>query len=262
MTIEIWIAVIVAVFIVAVTRIKNALTWPAAVTASIMLVFITWESGLLEGMSLVGMYLVVFIVDMIFGKKMDRATKDIQGKGGIRGIKQVFANGAAGCICIFLYGVTGLLAFRIAYYAAIFEVMADSIASDVGVLSKGQPIDICTWKKVSTGISGGVSVLGLSASAAACIVAGAVTGVLLDEGIKYIGIITLAPYLGMLADSVIGSLMQVKYTCSVCGIQTEMKEHCGRPTEVSGGCKKISNSMVNTICTVISAAVGFLFSVL
>ena len=250
-----------AVFITAVTRAKNALTWPAALMADAMLIFITCMSGLQEAMALIGMYLAVFVVDMIFGKKMEHATKEIQGKGGIRGIKQVLANGAAGCFCIFLYRITGESAFLIAYYASIFEVMADSIASDVGVLSKRPPRDICTWKVVSRGISGGVSVLGLLASGLVCVAGGLAAGAILHSSLKDIMIIILAPYLGMLTDSVIGSLIQVKYTCCVCGIQTERTEHCGKKTMISGGCKKISNSMVNTICTVVAAIAACLFAI-
>lgn len=259
--IEIGIAVGLAVFITAVTRVKNALTWSAALMADVMLVFITFMSGLKEAVFLIGMYLSVFVVDMLFGKKSEQVTREIQGKGGTRGVKQVLANGAAGCFCILLYKVTGEPAFLVAYYASIFEVMADSIASDVGVLSKRPPRDICTWKVVSRGISGGVSLLGLLSSGLACVVGGLTVGIVSDFRVVYIVIIVLAPYLGMLADSVIGSLLQVKYVCSVCGINTELEEHCGEKTLVSGGLRKISNSKVNFICTVFAAAAGYLLAV-
>lgn len=260
--IEIFVAVVLAVLITVVTRAKNALTWPAALMADGMLIFITCMSGLKEAVFLILMYLSVFAVDMIFGKKREQVTKEIHGKGGTRGIKQVLANGAAGCVCILLYKITNETAVIVAYYASIFEVMADSIASDVGVLSKRPPRDICTWKPVARGISGGVSLLGLSASGLACIIGGLAAGVVSRFDAVHMITIIFAPYLGMLADSVIGSLVQVKYVCSVCGIRTERKEHCGKATVVSGGFTKISNSMVNFICTVLAAAAVFLFAIL
>ena len=230
--------------------------------ADAMLIFITCMSGLQEALALIGMYLAVFAVDMILGKKIEYATKEIHGKGGTRGIKQVLANGAAGCVCVLLYKITGEFAFLIAYYASIFEVMADSIASDVGVLSKQPPRDICTWREVPRGISGGVSVLGLLSSGVACVVGGLLAGIMLQTKVLYVLIIIIVPYLGMLTDSIIGSKMQVKYTCGVCGIHTELAEHCGTKTIVSGGRKEISNGMVNAICTVFAACLGYLFAVL
>lgn len=260
--IEILVAVILAVFITVVTRVKKALTWPAVLTADGMLIFITCMSSLREAMALLGMYLAVLAVDVIWGKKSEHATKDVLGKGGTRSIKQVLANGLTGTICIFLYNITGKEALLIAYYASIFEVMADSIASDVGVLSKRPPRDICTGKIVPRGISGGVSVLGLLSSGLVCIIGGLIAGIMSRIPVVYIFIIILTPYFGMLADSVIGSLVQVKYRCSVCGIRTELREHCGKKTVIAGGISRISNGMVNFICTVLSATAGFVFAVL
>ena len=262
MIIDFLVGLVLAIAIAVLTRKKKALTWGAVLTAGGMLLFISCLSSWVESLFLVGMYMSVFVVDAIFGKKMESATKDIHEKGGIRNYKQILANGSAGCVCILLYKICGESVFLIAYYASIFEVMADSIASDVGVLSKRPPRDICTWKVVARGISGGVSVLGLMASGVACMVAGLVTGLALKLEMMEILLIIVAPYMGMIVDSVIGSLMQVKYVCPVCGISTEKKEHCGTKTVISGGCKKLSNSMVNFICTVLAAFIGCLLAFL
>ena len=260
MIIDFLVGFVLAIGIAVLTRMKKALTWGAVWTAGGMLIFISCMSGWVESLFLVGMYLSVFVVDAVLGEKMESATKDVHEKGGIRNYKQILANGSAGCVCILLYKMRGEPAFLIAYYASIFEVMADSIASDVGVLSKRPPRDICTWKVVNRGISGGVSVLGLMASGIACVVAGMVTGLTLKLEIREGLLIIIAPYFGMLADSVIGSVLQVKYVCSVCGMPTEKKEHCGMKTAISGGFKKISNSMVNFICTVLAAITGCLLA--
>lgn len=262
MTINFFVGVILAIGIAVLTRIKKALTWGAVWMAGGMLIFISCMSGWVESLFLVGMYLSVFVVDAVLGEKMESATKDVHEKGGIRNYKQILANGSVGCICILLYKMRGQSAFLMAYYASIFEVMADSIASDVGVLSKHPPRDICTWKVVKRGISGGVSVLGLMASAIACVVAGMVTGLILKFGMREFILIIIAPYFGMLADSVIGSRLQVKYVCTVCGMPTEKNKHCGMQTVISGGFKKISNSMVNFICTVLAAVTTCLLAFL
>lgn len=260
--IEILTAVLLAALITLITRIKGSLTWPAACTAAVMLILITCMGGLKAALALPGMYAVVFIADMFFDKQREQAVKGIQEKGGIRGIRQVLANGASGCVCIFLYQITGNPAFLIAYHAAVFEVMTDSIASDLGVLSKRPPRDICTWKKVSPGISGGVSVLGLTVSAFGCTAAGLIAGAISGFCARQVLIVIAAAYLGMLADSVIGSVFQVRYVCCVCGIRTELSKHCGKQTVRAGGLIGLNNSMVNFLCTVFSAVIGYALTML
>lgn len=262
MMIDLMIGIALAACIILITRIKKALTWSAAFLAAGMLIFISCLSGFWQAVFLVGMYMAVFLVDMFLGTKMEQATKGIHEKGDIRNHKQILANGSAGCICILLYKIWGEPAFLIGYYASIYEVMADSIASDVGVLSKKAPRDICTWKKVSRGISGGVSVLGILASVIACSCAGILTGMVLKWDGLVVLVVAAAAYLGMIADSVIGSIFQEKYSCTVCGMQTEKKIHCGKKTVVSGGMRNISNNVVNFICTVLSSLFAYLLTIL
>jgi len=136
--------------------------------------------------------------------------------------------------------------------------MADSIASDVGILSKGEPRDICTGKVVPRGISGGISALGSLASGGACLGLGLVTGLVLRLSWLQTAVVIWVPYCGMLLDSVIGSRIQVKYRCRICGALTEKTIHCDTPTVVCGGIRSIRNSTVNFLCTVFAAILGSL----
>jgi uncharacterized protein (TIGR00297 family) len=248
---EIVAGIVLAVFITAVTRVKRALTWPAVLTADAMLVLICAVSGLREAMFIIGMYMSVFLVDIFFGKKSE--------KNQTRKLIQVIVNGFAGCVCILLYKITKDIAFLLAYYTSIFEVLADSIASDVGVLSKKQPRDICTWKKVPSGMSGGISTLGMSVSGAACICAGLAASFALSLSPVQTFIVIAVPYIGMLLDSVIGSRIQVKYICMCCGIQTEQQMHCGSKTRKVSGVHAVNNHIVNFICNM-AAFIGFLMA--
>lgn len=262
MKVEMGTALVLALMITLVTRKKNALTWPAALTADAMLILITYMSGLIPSIALLGMYFAVFLVELLLGKKREHITKEIYGKSSTRGVYQVLANGAAGCICILFYHFTQVNAWMIAYYASIFEVLADSIASDVGVLSKKPPRDICTWKVIPHGISGGVSILGILASASACVMSGVMIGLCVRMKAADILIIIVTPFLGMLVDSVIGSSMQVKFVCEVCGISTEQNMHCGKSTKQTGGWMRMSNGAVNCICTIFAAILGYTLGVL
>ena len=235
-----------------VTRAKKALTWPAVLTADAMILLISWLSSVREAAFLIAMYVVVFAVDLVFHS----GSGSIKKKGGTRRFSQIMANGTAGCVCILLYALLEAPAFLIGYYCSIYEVLSDSIASDVGVLSKREPRDICTGKVLPRGISGGISLLGSVSSGAACLGMGLVTGLVLELSAPQTATIIAVPYCGMLVDSIIGSLIQVKYRCSVCGALTEKQIHCGAPAVICGGRRSINNSTVNFICTVLSAVLG------
>ena len=254
------ISVVICIVITALTRAKRALTWSAALTADAMFFFLTGFGSLREALALVGMYLSVFVADLLFGKRAEAMTREIYGKTKARSFAQVMANGSAGCGCILLFHLTGKDAFLIGYYASIYEVMADSIASDVGVLSKKPPRDILTLQPVARGISGGVSPLGLGISGLVCMSAALVTGLILGLSPLETAIVAAVPWLGMLTDSVIGSCLQLHFRCPVCGLETEQQKHCGQETVVTRGWRWMTNSRVNLLCTLEAAALGVILA--
>lgn len=254
------ISIAVCAVITVLTRAKKALTLPAALTADAMLLLLTGLGSLREALALVGMYLIVFAADMLFGKQAEAMTKEIYGKTKARSFAQVMANGSAGCCCILLLYLTGKEAFLIGYYASIFEVMADSIASDVGVLSRKAPRDIVTLQPVSRGISGGVSPLGLGTSGLVCLSAALAVGLAAGLRPMQTAIVAAVPWLGMLTDSVMGSRLQLHYRCPVCGMETEQLRHCGQETVATRGLRWMTNSRVNLLCTLEAAVLGVLFT--
>jgi uncharacterized membrane protein len=101
-------------------------------------------------------------------------------------------------------------------------------------------------------MSGGVSFLGTIASA----LGAGFIGVILTGGYIFIyGINTVwlklfilcsfCGFIGSLVDSLIGSTLQAKYMCKVCGKFTEKNVHHGSKTIHSGGIKFINNDVVN-----------------
>lgn len=240
----------------ALTLHKKALTPAAALAASGMLILLTALGGAAEIGALLGMYLTVFAADLAFGKRAEAATRQVYEAAGPRGFYQIAANGSAACLCLVLWFGSGQAAFRVGYYTAVYEILADSLASDVGVLSRRPPRDICTWRPVERGISGGVSPLGLLVSAGACTAAGTLTGVLVWHRAALGAVTALVPFLGMLLDSVLGSRFQVQYRCAVCGAPTERHTHCGQPVLAVRGGRRLSNGQVNFLCTAFAAALG------
>lgn len=250
---------------VIITSKKKALTIPAALASAVYVTIICILSSWIEAVFLIGMYFTVFTVDMVFHKKdkkfetnKQRKNEISKEKGSPRKMKQIIANGFAGLSFLFLRYLLKNRVFLIAYYASIFEVMTDSVASDVGVLSKNAPWDICTRKKISPGMSGGVSFLGLGASAIVCIIAGITAAGVKHWKIYEAVIVIIASYTGMILDSVLGSQLQVKYKCKSCGIYTENITHCGKKSVYSKGLPFLTNSMVNFICTILAGMMAWI----
>lgn len=244
------IGVCISVPAMVITLKKNALTVPAAILAAVYVIAMCVMSKWAEAVFLIGMYFIVFGVDLLSEKKKQKKAVGLQ--GGKRNALQIFANGSVGIILLICNILTGKTGFVIAYYAVIFEVLTDSVASDVGMLSEKAPWDILTWKKVPCGLSGGVSFLGLGAGAVACLVAGITASVANHwEAREFVAVIAVA-YAGMLLDSMLGSGLQVKFQCANCGAYTEQTLHCGQKTIYARGVPFFTNSVINFICTIVT----------
>jgi uncharacterized membrane protein len=75
-------------------------------------------------------------------------------------------------------------------------------------------------------------------------------------------IATLAGFVGCNIDSLLGSGVQVLYTCGSCGMMTEKRVHCGQRTKWVKGWSAVGNNEVNLLSDVVAVAVAFLASYL
>ena len=64
----------------------------------------------------------------------------------------------------------------------------------------------------------------------------------------------ISAFAGCIFDSFLGSLVQEKYRCAVCGKLTEKDSHCGKPAAHVRGLRGIDNDTVN-FCSSLFAAV-------
>lgn len=225
------------------------LTLPAALIAAAMLTAILALGGVHAALYIVTIFGLCAAIHVLAKRKKSRHA------GGARGVGQVLCNGLVGTLALVVYAHVPTPALLVGYYAAITELFADTVASDLGTLSRGDPIDICRLCRVPRGQSGGVSALGTLLS-----LLGALLGFLLiafsEVGLLGAAVGAGAAFLGMLFDSVLGSLVQGKFVCPVCGAATEKRRHCGTEATPVGGCALIGNSTVNLLSNLFAALLG------
>lgn len=255
-------SVILAAAVAFITIKKKAFTVPAALSACAMLVIAAVCSGWSGIVIVLAAYFTIFAVDMIVGDRSEKVTKSINQRSGARGIVQVIANALAATIAAVVGFILKKPELMMVYAAALTECLADSLASDVGVLSKKDPVDICRMKRIKRGLSGGVSLLGTLSALAGCVWMFLISWIFFGLSLDLLIVIIVIPMVGILIDSILGSLVQAKYECAVCGKSTEKTIHCGGKANHVGGIKLINNDAVNIISNFVTAILAAVYVLL
>ena len=181
-----------------------------------------------------------------------------QEKGGTRNWPNILANGGVASLLGLGELLGGGLVFSVLFVGAVSAAASDTMATEVGLLSKSPPRLITDLRRVvSPGTSGGVSPMGFAGTLLASALIGVVAALLGVAGglqAAYVVVVTIAGgVVGSLADSVAGATFQRKSYCVVCGKPSENLVHCGEPTRYSSGLKFVDNHVVNVIATVFGA---------
>jgi uncharacterized protein (TIGR00297 family) len=121
-----------------------------------------------------------------------------------RSASQVMANlGVAGVIAALAPADWTVLAL-----AALAEAAADTSSSEIGLAFSGKTVLITTWKPVSPGMDGGISLHGTAAAllvAAGLALAGQLSGLVPAH---HVAAVVYAGFLGTLVDSLLGALLE------------------------------------------------------
>ncbi len=240
---------------------KKSMTTPALILAFIFAFLITYYGGLSSFLMLTTVFLSTVIAGKIKTTQRKEITKDIHEKGHKKDIMSIIANVAPGTLAIILYYLTKNTCYLIVYAALMAEAISDSLASDIGVLSKKEPINILTFKKSKAGLSGNISLLGVIASLIGSLLI-ALIYLIFSHNLTNFLIITTCGFLGNFIDSYLGALFQVKYKCSKCGIITEKENHCNTPTKYYHGIKHLNNDMINLLSNTLAGFLCYLLLIL
>lgn len=237
--------------IIAFASSKKALT-PGGIVAAILLdIAVSVAFGNAGFVVLCSFFLGAVAVDKIKKRIKKQTNIDKNEDKDCRNYIQVLANGAIAFVSSVAYIVSGSPLCIIPFVASLAEAFSDTVASGIGAFATNT-YDPFRRKKCECGLSGGMSFEGTLASILGALLISYVAYALglLGYGISELFIVAACAFLGAIFDSILGSLLQVKYRCQICGKTTEREEHCDTPTLRESGVVAIDNDVVNILsCT-------------
>ena len=197
-----------------------------------------------------------------YGYEYKNNVSGAQVKGGARSWKNVIANSLiAVLMSLFEWSSTADI-FIAGFIGTISTSTADTLATEIGLLSSKKPRLITNLnEEVDAGTSGGVTILGVIASITGSISI-AIVSYILGLGtlslLKTLLISLLSGTMGSFADSLLGARLQRIFKCEKCGKTTELLNHCGSKTTHLRGYQWIDNNIVNILATLVGAIIGVL----
>lgn len=193
--------------------------------------------------------LLFFLFSSVMSKIVDRLRKKegIEKKGSERDGWQVFANGSFPALLALLYHFFPETPLLAAFGVSICAAISDTWSTEIGALSKEDPLSVITLKRVQKGTSGGVSLLGTAGGFAGSLLVALIFTALFPDSLSFGtgAVIFLCGASGTLIDSLMGARIQLKLRCEKCGKITEQEYHCGSETSYHSGVKWINNDVVN-----------------
>ena len=257
-----WLSAMVVLTIFA-YRIKSIDAYGAF--AAVPIGFVTLLFG---GISWFLVLLSFFLIASYFTKH-NYEQKEIAGfsekNRGARGWASVLANGGLPTLFAVLYYITGYNnLYLFCFGGSLAFALADTVATEVGLLSKSTPRSILTGKTILRGHSGGVTWRGEIAAIAGSLVIGIISALLFSRDIYQfaviVGAFTTSGVLSTNVDSVMGETVQCKYRCRICNKYSEKEIiHCNVITIQRTGLRFIDNNMVNVLGSFIGAAISCSF---
>lgn len=240
---------------------RSALTPGGLALAWVLAAVICYCGGLAAFWPLCATFIFTVAAGKLSGRGRERLEQRLHRKTGPRDATQIACNVLVGTVALVVYRLGGGVAFLWAYGGAMAASLADSMASELGVLSRRAPVDILTRKPLEKGLSGGVSALGTGCSLLGAAIIGGVSALCTGSGLAMFAAVTASGFLAALCDSILGSALQAKYRCGVCGVLSEKPRHCGQPGTVERGLPWLDNDGVNLLNNLIGAlaALGLYF---
>lgn len=182
-------------------------------------------------------------------------------KGDTRDAWQVLANGGVAAAAALGMALWPDPRWLYLFAGALATANGDTWATELGILSRGEPRSIATLQRVPRGTSGAVSLLGLGATVAGALFVAIVAAFAAERGPHLVAAATMAGTVGALCDSLAGATIQQTFFCRACARACESpRHHCGAAAERHRGMRGVDNDVVNLIATAAGALTALLLS--
>jgi len=182
-------------------------------------------------------------------------------KGSRRDAWQVIANGGVAMVIVALAYLDLISHGYLLFGATLAAAAGDTWGTEVGGRVGGRTMSIATLKQVPPGTSGGISCAGTLA----CLIGSGTVGLAAHPWYTSsldLLVVVGCGCIGTVVDSIVGSTLQRRDRCSVCGMVGERTEHCGVPTHYDRGLRYVDNDIVNLIATLSAALAASAFTYL
>lgn len=238
----------------------RALTWSGAAAAAIVGT-VAVAAGWSWALVLIAYFGVSTLLSKLGARRKRARLAGIVDKTGARDATQVMANGFPflffALMAMIDPGNHGFVWMTCAV-ASLAASAADTWATEIGTLVGQMPRSILSWRPMTVGESGGVTLAGSLAALAGAAFVGAVAVVAGLSAVAF-PFIVVGGIAGAAADSIVGASIQRRAWCDACGRATEMRIHdCGTVARHTGGFAWLENDGVNLIATVTGAIVPWL----
>lgn len=241
-------SVLWAVLVFAIVFLSHAIDYSGSLLAMGIVFVFRYYGGRIGIAYLLGTYFTVFFIAIV---RKHVFAAGLEKKSSGRSFIQILANGGLGTLCMILFGLTNEIWLFGLSITAIGGCFIDSISSDIGCMAKQKPYDFLKHTEVENGISGGMTILGTASSAVFSMIIAMFVCLGAKINIWPALLIGGLTFMQTLIDTVMGSLLQVKYRCPICAVNTEKHEHCGVTTVYCSGVKWIDNNVVNFLSSLV-----------
>lgn len=220
---------------------KGAFDFYGSASASIIGIIVAYLAGL-NWLVLLLIFALLGYISTIYSIGYKEKIHANQGNHGRRNTKNVLANGLVPTVLAIIWYFyrnepTYSILFAAGYIGAVASVTADTLSSELGVLSKRDPRLITTFEKVPPGSDGGISPMGEAA--------GIMGAMIISLAAYFLGILPLPL---ALASGILGGIAGF-HVDSILGALLERKGYMG-------------NASVNLSATVAGSAVGMVAVIL
>ncbi|MBO8436207.1 MAG: DUF92 domain-containing protein [Spirochaetes bacterium] len=246
--------ILVLMAIAALIALKARFLTRSGTLAAVLLGFVVMYTGAVSG-------LVMFLFFFISASSVSRIVHPNKERNG-RDMAQVVANGLPAALSLVLYRLSSYPeAFLIAFASCLAEAEADTLSGEIGSLSHKDPVSIVTFTRVPKGISGGITVLGLSAGVLSSLLIALLFMGTFTSSISSVLIITSTGFLGSVFDSLLGATLQAAYRRKD-GSLTEAEIENGEKNERVRGIRWIDNDAVNFLSGLFAFSLSSVFAII